>query len=140
MEDCRIYVSRSHGDVDSNGCFMRTESGDAGKLYATDIYNFSAQTALVDLSNCDLMLFVACKAGAHETQSLPHAAVAAGAEVAIGFKEEIACGRENSPANEWTTAFIEYYFAGYSLDEAARYAAQDYDESTGLHSYRIVEQ
>ena len=86
------------------------------------------------MSECDLMLFVACYTGANETTSLPHAAVKAGAQAAVGFKETIDC----STANNWTQHFFEYYQEGSSVALSSYKAARACGNLNGIDSYRVV--
>ena len=132
MSNAKIYVSRSHGGHDTAGTYIIL-----GKEYlgTSEIYDYSTNTAVVDLSNCDLMLFVACETAAHETQSLPDAAVAAGAKAAIGFKDNIVC----STANEWVKYFFEYYAQGFTVQDAANLAAKDCNFANGINSLRVCE-
>ncbi len=134
MSNSKVYVSRSHGDYDSLGTFILLNSAATIPFHSSDIYNFSTNTALIDLSSNDLMLFVGCYTGKDASRSLPHAAVAAGAKKAIGFKETISCNK----ANDWTEYFFDYYSQGYSVESSAQYATSDCDNLGGISSYRIV--
>ena len=58
---------------------------------------------------------------AAEGMSLPDAAVAAGADCAIGFKTEINC----DSANTWMEKFFEFYSQGRTIDESAQQATSD---------------
>ena len=58
---------------------------------------------VIDLSDCELMLFVGCNTAAVEGTSITDAAVAAGADCAIGFKTGINCGL----ANTWMEKFFK---------------------------------
>jgi hypothetical protein len=130
----KVFVSRSHGDYDSLGTFILLNSAATIPFHSSDIYNFSTNTALIDLSSNDLMLFVGCYTGKDASRSLPHAAVAAGAKKAIGFKETIYC----DDANDWTEYFFDYYAMGYTVERAAEYAKIDCGNGYGISSYRIV--
>ena len=134
MVDAQIFVSRSHGDVDDESTYILLNNSRRSRLSSTHIYNFSTNRVVVDLSNCDLMLFVACYTAAHSTQSLPLAAVAAGANTAIGFKESIGC----TTANTWTQRFFDYYNQGFSAEYSAREAASDCNYSNNIDSYLVV--
>ena len=81
---------------------------------------------VIDLSDCELMLFVGCETAAAEGMSLPDAAVAAGADCAIGFKTGINCGL----ANIWIEKFFEFYSQGHSVDYSADEAAREAGIST----------
>ena len=121
LEASEIYVSRSHGGVYINGTRISLADGIQSYLRSEDIYNFSTNTPVIDLSDCDLALFVACHTGANGDINLPNAAVKAGAKAAVGFKETIGCGA----ANEWTERFFHYYEQGKTVEEAAQSAAED---------------
>ena len=90
----------------------------------------------MDLSDCDLAIFVGCETGTSSVKSLPHAAVKAGAQVAIGFEESINCDE----ANDWTDYFFQYYRSGYSAVDSASRAAYDCGNDNGIDSYRVVTQ
>ena len=129
ISNAKIYVSRSHGGEDSNGTYIYL----GGQYLGTSqIYDYSTNTAVINLSNCDLMLFVACKTATHPTRSLPDAAVDAGAQAAIGFEESIGC----STANDWVRYFFDYYLQGYSVGESASKAAYDCDYANNIGSFR----
>lgn len=127
MEASEIYVSRSHGNVDDNGTYIILAKNNTSWIHSNDIYNFSTNTPVIDLSDCDLALFVACHTGANGDINLPNAAVKAGAKAAVGFKESIGC----NSANKWTERFFHYYEQGKTVDEAADAA----DNESGLDSY-----
>ena len=136
MDQCRIFVTRCHGNSDENGTFL---SLGVSMLSSNDIFNFDTSEAIIDLTGCDLMLFIACRTGNHATQSLPHAAVRAGATCAIGFRETINC----SIANEWTQKFFEYYSQGDTVEQACQKAVNDVMENNNnddgnLGSFIIV--
>ena len=121
MEQSKIFVSRSHGAANNDGTYIALSNDGTSNLHANDIYDFSTNTAKVDLSNCDLLLFIACNTATHGTQSLPHAAVAAGASYSIGFTDGIDC----SLANLWVKHFFTHYHDGKSVEEAALEATED---------------
>ena len=134
MADAKIYVSRSHGNTDADGSYILLADDGTSWIHSDDIYDFASREPLVDLSDCDLMLFVACYTGANESTSLPHAAVAAGAKYAIGFKKSIGC----ETANQWLEYFFDYYSQGYSVELSANYAALACSNSNNINSYNIV--
>ncbi|MBO5953600.1 MAG: DNRLRE domain-containing protein, partial [Oscillospiraceae bacterium] len=103
MENCRIFISRSHGQNESDNTYIVLDNANDIRLNAWHIYNFSTNTAVLDLSNCDLALFGACYTGATPGRSLPDAAVAAGADYAIGLKTEVGCVLES----KWVEYFIQ---------------------------------
>ena len=121
MEASEIYVSRSHGNVDDNGTYIILAKNNTSWIHSNDIYNFSTNTPVIDLSDCDLALFIACYTGANGDINLPNAAVKAGAKAAVGFKDDIDCDK----ANEWTESFFLYYEQGKTVEEAAQSAAED---------------
>lgn len=134
LEACEVFVSRSHGGSDSSGTFICLDKNETIYLGTSQIYNFSTNTAVVNLSNCDLAIFVGCQTAAVEGTSLPDAAVAAGALYAIGFEEEINC----DSASNWTQLFFEYYSQGYSVPKSAQLAADDCSSTSGIRSIRVV--
>ena len=135
LESAFVFVSRSHGNYDNNGSYILLSHDATQWLHSLDIYNFATNTPVVDLSNCDLLLFVACYTGKNEDTSLPHAAIAAGAKAAIGFKNGIGC----STANDWVRLFFEYYSEGYSVSSSAQYATQGCDDLNYEADIRLVE-
>ena len=58
-----------------------------------------------EMSNCDIALFVGCYTAFDVIDSLPIAAINAGADNAIGFKNTIIC----EAASDWLTYFFELY-------------------------------
>ena len=112
LEQCRIFVYRGHGGSYSNG--TKLILGGNQELRAEDIYDFETSTPLIDLSNCDVALFIGCETANHDSQSLLYAAILAGADYAVGFTTTIYC----DDANEWTEAFFSYYAQGYSVKSA----------------------
>jgi hypothetical protein len=134
MQQCKIFVSRGHGNYNENLTYICLSKNSGENLTSWDIYYFLGDKPIIDLSNCDLMLFVGCYTAALEGGSLPDAAVAAGASCAIGFEESIYC----DSANKWTEKFFEYYSKGYSAQRSAQYAADDCGEGDDVQSFRIV--
>lgn len=90
---------------------------------------------MVDLTNCDLMLFVGCYTGTNDNTSLPYAAVAAGADCAVGFMDTI----NWVVADEWTEFFFNYYENGFSVERACYQASSKFINVFGVDSYRVVE-
>jgi hypothetical protein len=127
MENSRIFISRSHGDFDENGTFLRlwlessydSNSDDIkiAALHETDIYDYENQTAKIDLSECDIALFIGCYTGYDAVYPLNIAAVDAGADYAIGFSDTIICGA----ANDWTREFFKLYDLLYQQGEPIDY-------------------
>ena len=102
------------------------------------IYDFENETANIDLSGCSLIIFAGCNTS-NSNISLPDAAVAAGAQHAIGFNDTIAWQK----ANQWITSFFyHYYIEERTIEQSAQLAANDCDQSSGIGvgSYRIVSQ
>lgn len=137
MEACRIFVSRGHGGSYADGTLIVLSENQPIRLRSSDIFDYSTNTPVIDLSDCDLMIFVGCQTAAVDGRSLPDAAVAAGAAAAIGFTGNIECGA----ANIWTESFFAYYQLGYSIDTAASRALAKLGNDGNLgnmDSYRIV--
>ena len=129
ISNAKIYVSRSHGGESYDGTCI---SLGVDYLTTSDIYDYNTNTPVLNLTNCDLMLFVACKTAAHQTRSLPDAAVDAGAQAAIGFEENIGC----STANEWVKHFFDAYLEERSAVYAAAEAAERCGNANGVGSCR----
>ena len=126
MEQCKIFVSRGHGEVLGAETLIYLNKSATTYLVSGDIYDFAADEPVIDLSDCELMLFVGCETAAAEGMSLPDAAVAAGADCAIGFKTGINCGL----ANTWMETFFYYYSQGFSVEASAEEAAKEAGIST----------
>lgn len=137
MANAEIFVSRSHGANYYDHGNAIVLGGENSILSADNIYNFSTNTPLVDLSDCELALFIACTTANDDIRTLPKAAVNAGASVAIGFEQGIDC----NTANLWTEKFFEYYSQGYTVEECCEYAVEQCIENlgsaNGLDSYVI---
>ena len=122
MQNSKIFISRSHGGYDENCTWIKLfDTGTASRLYSTYIYDTNSSTALVDFSNIDIMLYVACNTahGGSTGLNLVTASVNAGADYAIGFEKSISC----TGANAWTSYFSQFYAKGYTIETAAKIAA-----------------
>ena len=75
--------------------------------------------------NLDIALFVGCQTAKDGVggNNLPTRIVELGAEVAVGFTEDIMC----SDANQWTTAFWESMLNGTTVNAAVNYACSKSD-------------
>ena len=124
LGDCEFFAMRGHGNVDSNkGCFMELTSSEAStlRLHSDDIYNFTSNSAVVNMSKCEVALFIGCHTANHSIKSMPKAAVAAGADTSVGFADYINC----DDAEYWTEVFGDYYTCGYSAEYSAEIATLD---------------
>ena len=117
MANATLYASRSHGSFDANGTYLWINSSQW--VHSLDLYNFSTNMPVVDLSGCDIMLFIACNTAKGEN-SLPQAAVNAGAKHAIGFNANIGCNK----ANSFLEKFFEQLLAGETVEQAGKNAAE----------------
>ena len=135
MAGARVFVSRSHGNSDYTGSFLYLSSDmNSVYLHSSDIYDFTTDTVVTNLQNCDIALFVGCSTADNSDHCLPQAAVNAGATYSIGFTESIYC----APANIWTYGYFYYYFGGRSVSDAAASARIMAGSGIGLDSYYIV--
>ena len=126
MQSCKIFVSRSHGAATGTRSMIYIDDNDSSVTISSfDIYDYTNNRPMVDLSNCEIMLFVGCSTGTPEAKSLPDAAVAAGADVAVGFTVEIGC----DSANAWVETFFSRLSKGDTIDEAITLALEDSDMS-----------
>ncbi len=150
MDQASVFISRSHGPRDDETDSyiylyndMTEWSGE--KLYAEDIYDFSTNTALYDLSNLDLVMFIGCNTaeGGESGENIVRAAHEAGANCAIGFEKAVHC----VAVNTWTEVFCERLAKGYSVDAAEQYALdktmRDHSEDAteydlNLDSYCVI--
>ena len=135
METSEVFVSRSHG---APTCIQINDDSmgrDSKFLEVQDIYNYETKTALVDLSGCELVMFIGCSTAADANQeSITHAAVEAGATMAIGFGATI-----NDPeADIWMKAFLEsYYINSHDVYQAKEDALTS--ESGNMNTAIIVD-
>ena len=131
LSNSKIFITRSHGSSDTAGTFI---SLGGYYLGTSQIYNYTTNSPVIDLKDCDLAIFIACKTANHETQSMVHAAVAAGANIAIGFTDQIDC----NGANEWLERFSELLMEGKTVLEAAESAKYDCRKYGGITSMKII--
>ena len=136
MKYSDVFISRSHGGANTNpeGTLIVSHHDKSEQLTTEVIFDYSTMTANVDLSNCSLLVFIGCETGASQTQSLPQAAVAAGADSAIGFREPIAVNR----GGEWAEYFISYYYTDHSVHESIIYALESLTDYGGVDSCRLI--
>ncbi|MBQ7380065.1 MAG: RICIN domain-containing protein [Clostridia bacterium] len=118
LSSVKFFAFRGHGlsMSDKTGISIGSNS-----VYSTSIYDFGNEEPILDMSECDIALFIGCETGNHDTQSLPDAAVKAGADCAIGFTTTIGCGN----ANTWLEEFISYYVAANGDVDAALVGMSD---------------
>ncbi|MBE6697834.1 MAG: hypothetical protein E7581_04860 [Ruminococcaceae bacterium] len=116
MSTSEVFISRSHGAPQAIGIYSFLENGRTVSLRASDIYNYNTETPCIDLSECELVMFIGCSTADDINQrSITHAAVDAGAVAAIGFGDSIHVPH----ADEWMKAFLEsYYENGGDIEEA----------------------
>ena len=109
-----MIISFAHGSFDANGCSISLSEVETVPDFDTsDIYNFTTDTAQVDLSGCELVIFVACNSGNINVNNLAKAAATAGAKTAIGFNGE----PSYLHAIVWVDLFLKYYIQGYTAEE-----------------------
>ena len=118
LSSVRFFVFRGHGTSMADKTGISTGSS---PFFSTSIYDFNNEEPILDMSECDIALFIGCETGNHATQSLPDAAVKAGADCAIGFTVTIGCGN----ANTWLEEFISYYVAADGDVDAALIGMSD---------------
>lgn len=132
MRAANIFISRSHGGTSTTESYICLYNEGYPHFGASDIYNFTNDTPVINLSHCDLMIFAACKSGDMGNRSLPYAAVSAGAAHAIGFSGSIIC----SEANTWLKYFMQFYQEGENIYDAAQHASEQ-DSSLPIGSVCI---
>ena len=125
IKNSDLFILRSCGYYDDIGTYMNLNPSDAmTKLHSWDIYNYNGNTG-INLSRCALAIFAGCYTADHETQSLPQAAVDAGADCAIGFHGDPNC----SEISKWASYFSsEYTSNGKYVESAAYEAARNCDD------------
>ena len=130
LQNCNIFVSRSHGHIVKDGDsspvrafttgIILNNSTDMG-LYGRTWTNMTSESDVIldseDYSGLDIVVFVGCKTG-FEGHNLPERMHERGAKVAIGFKNEIDC----DDANTWTERFFNNLFMGKTIEEAKQTA------------------
>ena len=132
-----VFVSRSHGSSNVNAAGTVTETmiflGDGE---GAAIYRSSGSINNLELSNMNLVMFIACYTadGGEGAANLPTAAVEQGAETAVGFTGTVDC----AAANDWTEAFFALMDEGVTVDEACKELARNEQfEKKGLADYII---
>ena len=133
ISSSKVFVSRSHGNYDTEKTYICLNSnGGLDYLETFDIYDYGEGEALVDFSNCEIVLFIGCRTAYSNNGviSLCQAAVDAGADFAIGFTESIGCGT----ANSWVKWFFYYYNKGYSVPFSCEKASEVLDNANGIGS------
>ena len=134
-----MFISRSHGWVEFDNYGNQT----ATALVLNDDPNnyvmyrsYSMNTAGLNLTNMQLILFVACSTGlgGEGGNNLPTVAVSRGAQTAVGFSSIVSC----NAANTWTELFAECMEDGFTVEDACVFLAEDpYFTGTGLKSFVI---
>ena len=136
LENSKIFVSICHGNANSYNTFINLRgTGTSEYLYPHDIYDYDTNTPVVDLSNCELIIFVSCHAGKDDRYNLVDAAIAAGAKAVIGFEDEI----YNADAIKWLDKFFEVYAVDGNTVEDAKAAAEmeSYEDNSIVSSCRL---
>ena len=147
LMESEVFVYRGHGglndetpmetsltlyDIDGNS------SVTPSRLAASNIYDYDNNRRKYNLKGLEVALFIGCNTALTLTNRiLPEAAVACGAECAVGFNDYIACTR----ANEWLSLFFAYYQTEQDVREicysiSSNNAWAD-NPSYGLGAYRI---
>ena len=131
----RIFVSRSHGRAlyNSSGTLIGTSI--ALNTDGSDEF-YSGHFSGLELSNMNLILFIGCETGAggENGPNLLTAAVARGAETAIGFANEIDC----YDANEWTKDFFDLLSSNtVSVKYACTFLSDNDYQSTAMVDFVI---
>ncbi len=131
------FISRSHGWVEYDNYGNQT----ATALVLNDDPNnyvmyrsYSMNTAGLNLSNMQLILFVACSSGlgGEGGNNLPTVAVSRGAQTAVGFSSIVSC----NAANTWTELFAKCMEDGLSVYDACDDLGSLFI-NTGLENYVI---
>ena len=117
LEMCQIFVFRGHGSQTQEESCIITNKAQTIKVMASDLYDYTNGVAKVDLSGCDILLFVACYT-ASSAHNIAEAAVLAGAKFAVGFSDIILC----SDAHKFILNFISECNSGYPPKTAAKRA------------------
>ena len=141
MEEAKIFVASCHGGakINENGVLVNfiALSGNSDNYSDLSWMHFMQASAPVDFSNMELAVFVACESayGGTSVNNLITAAVNAGADYAIGFRENII----TAAANIWIELFFDYYYTQeYNIFSAALKASTDADtEYTGTGQTRL---
>jgi len=134
MAASTIYISITHGASHALGTSIFTNADKSEEFWYDELYGEGVAKA--DLSNCELMLFLACEVGSQNEYSLCHAAVLAGAECVIGFQMKI----NSEDAVQWTRLFFENYNdPEYAVEDCCRYAIDygSYHNKNAIKSYKI---
>ncbi len=98
-----------------------------------NFYNYSTNTVINDLSETELVIFVACQSAYSEegVVSICQAAVDAGATCAIGFTDTI----NYIKSGEWLEKMFHYYRMGYTISYSCSKASTDLGGAGNVDSY-----
>ncbi len=126
-----IFISRSHGEGDeedkTSWIYLYNEVVTTGSVLSSeDLYDYTTNTAKVNLSGVTLVMFVGCQTGygGAGAPNLVNAAHDAGADFAVGFKMRVDC----TAASKWAEYFCMYFANGYSVADAADMAQEASDD------------
>ena len=138
-DNYNIFVSRSHAsvemffeDMQQNSYILLNELSSSNEIR----YRSNASIKRFDLSNLRLAMFIGCRTGSGGVggNNLPSAAVAQGAETAIGFTDTINC----PDANAWTQEFFVLWDSGSTVEMVCSNLARSSSYRAGnLHKYII---
>ena len=132
-----LFISRSHGGSSTDGsCIIIGNASTEVGFYGSELYNWSMGKAEINLSKCEICMFVGCETGKVGTpnHNLPESAVKAGAKAAVGFRESIKC----SSANTFTMYVVKNLVAGNGIQEALQKALGSMGLSaTSVSSFKV---
>lgn len=140
-ENSDIFAIFAHGISSVTDTYMLLDEDGTTKFSSNNIYILAQQRVVTDMSGCELAMFIGCYAADHQTHSLPHAAINAGADYAIGFEEAIGVNSTNA----WLPIFFDFYSSGESIEDAAYdaidevYFSYDFESTERLYSIVIME-
>lgn len=133
MQKSHLFVLRCDGGYSDIGTYAYINTSNAATtLHSWEIYNYTGNTG-IDLRNCYLAIFAGCYTANHPTQSLPKAAIRAGAAHAIGFENNPSC----IEISAWTHRFIDMYTDNEANLEYAAYTAAARGNDADLYGYVI---
>ncbi len=146
LKNTNVFTSRSHGHLivwagtttaASTGIILNDEEGTGMvALYShfwSNMTSGSTSVAATDsFTGLNMVLFIGCETAYDGVtgRNLPAIVSSQGAEVAIGFSENINC----SDANKWTKDFYTYLLEGHTVQESVDYASGNRSAASGLKS------
>ena len=125
IENSKVFIYMGHGSGNIGFGGLAIEPGTFNELMPYHIYNYIGNQPFVDFENVTLTLYAGCKTAyggvSANTENIVVASVKAGADVAIGFSEDV----YEEPLNTWMSIFTENYNGIDSVENACQVATAE---------------